>query len=530
MIAKINSCSLFGIDAFRVSVEVSVSNGLGYMITGLPDDSIKESLSRIAVAIQNTGFHMPRTKLMINLGPAGIRKVGAGFDLPIALGILLATEQLKDLRKLENYIVTGELGLDGSISAVRGALCMAYQARQSGFKSIILPVKNSEEAALVSGIQVFGVRNLEESITFIQSESSTKPNVHTTEKNLKSEKFLDFSEVKGQHQSKRALEIAAAGGHNTLLIGAPGNGKTMLAKRLPSILPPMTDEEALETTRIHSINNNRFSLEGLIAHRPFRSPHHTTSDAALAGGGSDPTPGEISHSHNGVLFLDELPEFKRSVLDVLRQPMEERKISIARAKCSIEYPASFTLIAAMNPCPCGYLGHSSRSCSCSKYAIYRYRRRISGPIMDRIDLQVETESRPVSEVMISREIPETSSVIRERVVKARKIQSNRFTNESLVYCNAQMPDHLIEKFCALDEHARRFLFSQMDKFQLSVRSYTRILKVARTIADLAGKENIDLQHIAEALSFRTLDKPLMIPIQNIKMKTAMHKPIKYNHF
>jgi magnesium chelatase family protein len=518
MLAKLFGSALYGVDAFRITIEVSVGNGLGCQLTGLPDDAIKESLSRIEVAIKSNGYQMPRTKLVINLAPADVRKSGTAFDLPITLGILLATGQLTDLDKLKDYIIIGEIGLDGSLHPVRGALCMAYQARQDGFKGIVVPLRNAEEASLVQGIDVYGVSHLREVIGFITSDCMLDP---TIGKMRRAEPIMqtDFKDVRGQERVKRALEIAAAGGHNTLLIGPPGIGKSMLAKRLPSILPPMTLRESLETTRIYSVLNHTEPLTGLIQQRPFRSPHHTASDVALVGGGSIPMPGEISLAHNGVLFLDELPEFKRSTIEVIRQPLEDRKVLIARAKMSLEYPATFMLAAAMNPCLCGYFGHPRRACTCSRRALYWYRRRVSGPLLERIDLQVDVDPVPFQELMESNAPCESSSTIRQRVLKARRLQTRRFGQLTDTYCNAQMRDSDIAGYCPLEEHARKFLFRKMDQWQLSARSYTRILKLGRTIADLAGTDQIELSHIAEALSYRALDRmPLKSPPEKPKTR------------
>jgi len=520
MLAKLFGSALHGVDAFRVTIEVSVSNGLGCQLTGLPDDAIKESLSRIEIAIKSNGYQMPRTKLVINLAPADVRKSGTAFDLPITLGILMATGQLEDLDKLKDYIIIGEIGLDGMLHPVRGALCMAHQALQDGYKGIVLPRPNAEEASLVEGIEVYGVHHLREVVSFITSDCALEPAIGRLRQSDPEDRTIDFKDVRGQQSVKRALEIAAAGGHNTLLIGPPGIGKSMLAKRLPSILPPMTLRESLETTRIYSVLNHTEPLTGLIRERPFRSPHHTASDVALVGGGAVPMPGEISLAHNGVLFLDELPEFKRSTIEVIRQPLEDRKVLIARAKMSVEYPATFMLAAAMNPCLCGYFGHPGRPCTCSRRALYWYRRRISGPLLDRIDLQVHVEPVQFYELMASTEPGESSATIRERVIQARSAQGIRFEHLLGTYCNAQMPDNELDHFCPLEEHARRFLFKTMDQWQLSARSYSRILKLGRTIADLAGSPEIQLEHLAEALSYRTLDRFPVKPLTK-KAKTKM---------
>jgi magnesium chelatase family protein len=515
MQAKIFGSALHGMEAFRITIEVSVDRGLGVSITGLPDDGIKESYNRIAVAVSANGYQMPRTKLVINLAPADVRKTGTAFDLPIAIGILIASEQLYDLGKLKDYILIGELGLDGSLRPVRGALCMAYQAKLDGYKGIVLPIENAKEAAMVKGINTYAVSSLEDVISFIKSDAALEPYRPVTEVSIFNHAF-DFSVVKGQHSARRALEIAAAGGHNALLIGPPGTGKTLLAKCFPSILPPMTDTEALETTRIHSVSSSANLLRGLVRERPFISPHHTSSDVSLIGGGSVPMPGAISMAHNGVLFLDELGEFRRNVIEALRQPLEDRKVVISRAKLSLEYPASFTLLAAMNPCICGYDGHPTRKCSCSKRALWWYRRKLSGPLLDRIDLHIGAEPMCLEELMQNGEPEESSATIRKRVIKARNIQSARFKIFPGVHCNAQMPEAELVKFCEMEEYAKRFLYKQMDPMQLSARSYSRILKISRTIADLEGRDILELADVAEAVHYRSLDKPVEQSVQPIR--------------
>ncbi len=507
MLVKTYGAALQGIDATIVTIEVNSSRGIKFFLVGLPDSAVKESHERIISALQVNGYKFPTTQIVVNMAPANIRKEGSAYDLPLAIGIMASAKMVSE-EKLSQYVIMGELGLDGSLQPIKGALPIAITARSQNFEGLILPKQNAREAAVVNKLKVYGVDNIKEVIEFFNNEKIIEQTIVNTRQEFydQQEDFeFDFADVKGQENVKRALEVAAAGGHNLIMIGTPGSGKSMMVKRLPSILPPLSLGESLETTQIHSVAGKLNKNSSLIARRPFRCPHHTISSIALVGGGVNPQPGEISLAHNGILYADELPEFNRQSLEVLRQPLEDRKITISRAKYTVEYPASFMFIASMNPCPCGYYNHPTKACVCNPGQIQHYLNKVSGPLMDRIDIQIEIV--PVSfEDLSKKEKGESSADIRKRVIKARRIQEQRFAQTPGIYCNAQMSSRHLNQYAQIDEKSIDLLRNAMQKLSLSARAYDRILKVSRTIADLDNSKHILSYHIAEAITYRNLDR------------------------